>query len=207
MSAGWKDIFPPSTPKQPRLSCCVQLRTASGNELEIELLPRSPVGSRRAGQRTAQTLAPASSLAETLTSWLQRSQVLTSLSAETKSWFLGPGGGAAGAQGPPLPRCLVTAPTGQAELSQWPALSARLTLDLERGQEAGWVTESTRPCHLHLTGRVPLCLCSPIPECPQPSQGTPLHILPNYYFVQLFTAEGEKRLGERKRAETSIMKF
>lgn len=34
------------TPNSPRPSCCVQLRMASGNELEIELLPRSSVGSR-----------------------------------------------------------------------------------------------------------------------------------------------------------------
>lgn len=32
------------------------------------------------------------------------------------------------------------------------------------------------------------------------------HILPNYYFVQLLTAEGEIR-GREKKAETSIMKF
>ena len=34
---------------------------------------------------------------------------------------------------------------------------------------------------------------------PNPPKEPRSHILPNYYFVQLFTAEGEKRLGEKKR--------
>lgn len=34
------------TPDSPQPNCCVQLRMASGSELEVVLSPRSPVGSR-----------------------------------------------------------------------------------------------------------------------------------------------------------------
>lgn len=45
------------------------------------------------------------------------------------------------------------------------------------------------------------------PECWSPVPSSDWYILPNYYFVQPSTAEGEKIRGREERAETSIMKF
>lgn len=66
------------------------------------------------------------------------------MSAETESWFLGPGGERSWSTGTLQPTRLVPAPNGQVELPQGPALPARLALDLEQGQEAGWVTASSQ---------------------------------------------------------------